>query len=899
MKLEKIIIKNFRNYFEEVELDLSKDIIVIYGANGFGKSTLFDAIEWCLTGKINRFEGEETELKKDITNKYNQEKDIEVSITLFFENNQLNRKFNVSNNKFSPTRVFLKKADGDIIRGKTRVENHLKKHLNPNDIQGKERFNDFLKQSNILSQQQINSFVTSDSSKERFVALGNIVGLKAELNEFKNFKKVLEQFKRKNDEVLNEIQAIRQQITVNEEAVALKSLENRNQLPESYNEYFESEITDKLLDTEITNRLLNVEKIGRNLSLINDFNDLDKNCSLFLLFKILNQNQNQTNKDFIKLEKMSKLTSRLQNKILLLNEYKSKVTKVNNIKKELLENQKNIKDLGIDSISIEVLNGNMSELRNQMAILRYNINYNEFLNNNIDNNKQKQIDLQNDIGKKYILEKKLARTKLLSENLKKNINDNQETLLSNLISGIKDIKKFTQNSNLDYCPVCTSQVNDFSSTLDDQLRHYISNLNEEASKYERVLSSQKFCVDRIERIKKQLKRITSEINELKKSILEFENEAKQYEASDLFSEKFKFTPLNDLKNIYSAVETKLDKQKKVLDLTLKRTQLLNDLKMYEKSSVISTRIKSDIEISNEIETNANRIANLEEKLTELHLTHKENVKLNSNRASHLEALDKELTPNQKKITLASLYYEFEVLKRKLEKEIDDFKLVQEILINREINKSIYLKINGLEKLEKKLITKQLKIYSKLELLENQRNLKQEILGDGISGWLNQSKSTVQRFFRYLDPLPSNSELIFDGNDEKINIKIAYNRESKDSILNLSNAKNVLSSGQLNILALSIFLAVNKDQKIHSFDFIGIDDPIQNMDDINQYTVCDVLSSIQKQLIISTHDFNFLKLFYKKNHHRKNNMIIYNLDSPYISKKKISKLKFLDDSPIIS
>lgn len=59
-----IKIKNFK-IFKQKEFTFDNDkLILITGANGFGKSTLIDAIEWCLTGNIkriqNRFEDRNT-----------------------------------------------------------------------------------------------------------------------------------------------------------------------------------------------------------------------------------------------------------------------------------------------------------------------------------------------------------------------------------------------------------------------------------------------------------------------------------------------------------------------------------------------------------------------------------------------------------------------------------------------------------------------------------------------------------------------------------------------------------------------------------------------------------------------------------------------------------------------
>ncbi|OPG99374.1 hypothetical protein B2I21_05490 [Chryseobacterium mucoviscidosis] len=64
--ISKVNISNFRGYREKSfdlflnkeAKDLKNGIILISGPNGFGKTTLLDAIEWCLTGTVRRLENE-------------------------------------------------------------------------------------------------------------------------------------------------------------------------------------------------------------------------------------------------------------------------------------------------------------------------------------------------------------------------------------------------------------------------------------------------------------------------------------------------------------------------------------------------------------------------------------------------------------------------------------------------------------------------------------------------------------------------------------------------------------------------------------------------------------------------------------------------------------------------
>jgi len=55
MKLERITLENFRQYFGRERLDFAKDkqrrVTVIHGVNGAGKTSLFLAINWCLYGE--------------------------------------------------------------------------------------------------------------------------------------------------------------------------------------------------------------------------------------------------------------------------------------------------------------------------------------------------------------------------------------------------------------------------------------------------------------------------------------------------------------------------------------------------------------------------------------------------------------------------------------------------------------------------------------------------------------------------------------------------------------------------------------------------------------------------------------------------------------------------------
>lgn len=55
-KIGRLLVKNFKSYTEEFSYNFVKqDLIILDGPNGFGKTTIFDAIEIALTGTVSRF----------------------------------------------------------------------------------------------------------------------------------------------------------------------------------------------------------------------------------------------------------------------------------------------------------------------------------------------------------------------------------------------------------------------------------------------------------------------------------------------------------------------------------------------------------------------------------------------------------------------------------------------------------------------------------------------------------------------------------------------------------------------------------------------------------------------------------------------------------------------------
>lgn len=131
-----------------------------------------------------------------------------------------------------------------------------------------------------------------------------------------------------------------------------------------------------------------------------------------------------------------------------------------------------------------------------------------------------------------------------------------------------------------------------------------------------------------------------------------------------------------------------------------------------------------------------------------------------------------------------------------------------------------------------------------------------------------SQNLINEIYGRIDPHPEFKAIEFKCDftgDSGPRLEILI----RDKSNKLSAPNFHFSTAQLNILSLSIFLAkaINRKNSSYPIDAILIDDPIHSMDSINILSIIDTLRNISKtlnkQIIISTHDENFFKLLKKK------------------------------------
>jgi len=903
MNIEKVTIKNFRNYVGEHHFNLDKKITIFYGDNGFGKSSFFDAIEWCISGTISRFheEVDNEKYKKDLINKFvlaNDNTDIECCISIEFNNLRLIRKFKCRDKVVGSTTVkitdlngrTIRNSDDKLINSKEKVDEFLSGISNQNNSIDKNMFGRLMKKTYILSQDQVTQFISSKDPGETFRSIVNIMGFIPMLKLSDNMKKVLSKLESKNKILTEELEEIQKSILSKQETkrhidtifvnknlkkFSLNTIETGDvkEIKEQLIQIRDKEFTLKLKEE----RLFNVCSKLRS----EDFFDLAQVTSKITELK----ESNRKNKNLLDSYKILKEKS--EQKILRLNKIKSDISSYNINSSEIQKINQKLQKLKPHSDNIDQIKYDIKIMKESSIKYQFILSFSETYQTD-----KKIILKYNEIHKE--LEEKLSqkekikkkRNEILTD-IDKKITETEDGILVNLLNNIKEINTYIENNKQsEVCPVCSSKFEEDS--LEKSINKNINKLNEKinysANYAEKLLTSKRLLRENLTKLNSEIKKIRDQINDL---TLNYDRAKKNLETTkqnEFFDPILIESELSEIRTLSENNDEKIKKLENVISLFLELENLknINGLELDTPSLFNEEKIIKSLNDSKRVDERIRlRIASLDEKI-------------NTNEIIlSLGSKSQEFTKEASKERIDLPFVDILEIIEKNRLVIDDN---LNTLSRLESDIEIIMLNNHIEKQINQLVKNQLNLYEKSI---NQKKISTSLsdyiekffgdFGDSAKNHLNHYDSPIQKYFRYLNPLPTRSSIKFEGKGEKLFIKVIFDENDDEN--DITTPRNVLSSGQLNVLAISVFLAMNDSQKVHDLDFIAIDDPIQNMDDINQFSICDVLGSIKKQLIFSTHNFEFLKLFMKKNEHKKELIQIYNFKSPFLIPEKVEHLTF--------
>lgn len=172
MRLLSLELSGFRGFPQQYTFDLDADAIVVVGANGHGKTSLFDAVLWALSGRIPRLPNDDARL----VSMYSETGQVRVELRL---------KDPLTGSQFTVTRSF------DGKEGRVAIETPEGRYQGPSaegrliDLiwpdaasasEPREALASALTSSVYLQQDLIRQFVEAVSDQERFAAVSELVG---------------------------------------------------------------------------------------------------------------------------------------------------------------------------------------------------------------------------------------------------------------------------------------------------------------------------------------------------------------------------------------------------------------------------------------------------------------------------------------------------------------------------------------------------------------------------------------------------------------------------------------------------------------------------------------------------------------------------------------------------
>lgn len=135
----------------------------------------------------------------------------------------------------------------------------------------------------------------------------------------------------------------------------------------------------------------------------------------------------------------------------------------------------------------------------------------------------------------------------------------------------------------------------------------------------------------------------------------------------------------------------------------------------------------------------------------------------------------------------------------------------------------------------------------------------------VTAQLKRVEPLLRRIYATADPHPSLREISLALSISRGRGHLNTPLDDSQRPVSTPSPAAILSSSQLNALAVSVFLALNLGVPSIPLGVAMLDDPLQSLDDINLLGLIDLLrrTKDRRQLIVSTHDHRFGRLLERK------------------------------------
>ncbi len=1009
-RLKNMEINNFRAYRGNHKFDLDADLIVLYGPNGFGKTSFFDAIDFVCTGSVGRFDERsvrDTERLTSVLKHLDSSKDDSfVKATIYIDDEEVLFERCMKDR----TRAYI---GGDLkIRKRTLMElaglsekppdlriDNLARLFRATHLFGQEyqsltpRFRDYsrLPEDTVSRMLAFQDYVEAINKTSRVSEelKRQIKEKESEINFLRNSLK--------SKEVETEQLSKSAKIVENPEVVStigkdiaeqiIREIDIQIQIPKEFNQEIVRDWR-ALIAAQIVPITQNLEVIGtleaKFPELVKYREKLRKKLSELTQRKEL---LDRVNKDYYKKKgKLEESNEQVKKMFLEEKNLSSKRESFNwllqakvdykKLKEEIINEDKSYRDIQAKLLELlpkieelksenKVSEETIGKITSKIKILENSLRELNDFEKSVDDwleaaNRHKELkvylqrieqEVDNVKNELRIKKDKLNATVINRDKLRKHI-DNLQQYQSELRTLLDNIERHILNN---ICPVCRTQHKSREELIEKlkfQRGIQPKEIREALKLFEDVKAKINELKKYVSDVESKLKQSEQKVAEIQKELLDIKGKIRTYEEKAI-SLDIPITP----ENLMNVIDSK---KKKVLEqMNIKRqelfaqksktkklqgelTTLVNQRESLDQnlrtiksrqnhlrsmidqiSSDASTRqVSLELEkemIQRELTTTNSIIGDLHKQI-EIQQTKNQNLQKEvgsllekkNTLAKEIQELDKEIFDSKKYIE------EMERLinRSKLNLDID----MDEILV---LKKDFMEKLSSLDSLQNEIINFEIaldavetsaalaKIQQDIENIKKQHH-DIEKGRDRLNAWMSYfdvihkklellQNRALKEYTKKYGPLTSTIQRrlrsVYGFGDigirpENGGIAVRVEREGEKNI----SPSDYFSESQIQIVMLSLFLSATLTQTWSSFAPILLDDPVEHFDDLNAYSLLDLIRGLitepskQRQFIISTCEDRLFRLMRQKFSKMNGRVIFYVFESIGENGPKIERLR---------
>ncbi|MGV8906438.1 MAG: hypothetical protein ACOH15_07560 [Acetobacterium sp.] len=875
MRIKKVFIKNFKGIKEKKIIDFPSSISLLTGPNGFGKTTIFDILELCLTGEMNR-----TLEKAHVT------KDSSDYIKPFYQN---------TIGEEVLIKVWLEKKCEQGIEELIIVKFLAKDNNGKINFKGRKNkpcdFNLLQTYQELPEDFEKENFISNEENRIHDNIINDFFDLKSTGS---NLKSVYRLFNYLQQEDTTYFLKKSEKDRKDSLGFLFQTVEQEKKLEELNNLIFKLNGINNHLDSKIImieKSELVQEKKYSQLFCDGDYEFDTENVfgkyELDMCIKIKENIFIELNKILKFLKEFSPQEYSKKRKLELLNE---KIRNNRLIEFYVLQNL-------LEKNCYEKLTKEREFLNNdnmlQAFLLQYcSLKYEKYnnININFDNYEkflkikdyEKQIIKMEPFVKKLMPELIEDYSNLLFERTMLVLTTNEIDKSINEVIRLRNTINIELNNNMQYmsddtsCPYCGK----YWETYDELLLNF----------RDREKTLKKLASNQLSRLKSYDNNIDKKLLEpIKTYMVNFIKENKQIDSKIL--KLFKENSLNQFEF------DELKKIDRINELVWTEPGTFDELRLVTEN--VKQIIKENLHVSQEIF----------EKVIELHNVSLEKDIEELEKLCKYDGLNKFIIPYLECNQLTNMELENikQSLKKYLEKEKENYKYDHAKSCDVENIYEKYFKSNNENflKISEENISEK-KEYIDYKFAQNQNIIRNQYISrkaklNTIIGEIDKTKIVYSKIIKdhkinminkIKIPFHIYSAKILQNYQQGMGVFLS-SKTNNDSIRFLTDsssdhdAMHLLSSGQLAVISLAFCLSINKTYNIsESLKILTIDDPIQEMDALNIHSFVELIRHEfieDYQLIFSTHnDLNALYMKYKFEKMKENCAEIINVQSEFYS-----------------